>query len=102
MFRDYFKCRALVDSGSEITNVLKQFIKQFIPDCRVLPIRNSDVYGVGQHLLLNIGYIEGELKINKWYSFCPILVVRDYFQDDVSIVIGTNVIVPYYQSDSSD
>jgi hypothetical protein len=102
VFVDDVKCRALVDSGSQITTICEQFVNQFLPDCNVLPIQNLKVYGAGQHLLPYIGYIEVELKTNKWSCCSPILVVRDSYQDNVPIVIGTNVIVPYYQSESSD
>ena len=56
------------------------------------------MYGAGQHLLSYTGYIEVELKTKKWSCCSPMLVVSD----NVPMVIGTHVIVPYYQSQSCD
>ena len=96
------ECNALVDSGSQITTICEQFVKQSLPDCKVLPIQNLKVYGAGQHLLPYTGYIEVELKTKEWSCCSPILVVSGSYNDNVPMVIGTNVIVPYYQSQSCD
>jgi hypothetical protein len=67
----------------------------------VFPIENLNVYGAGANLVPYSGYIEVELSTGSgWSCQTPILVVNDEpYDTDVSVVVGTNVVIPYYNHD---
>jgi hypothetical protein len=91
-------CKALVDTGSQITTVSETFVKKFLPHCEILPISNLKVLGAGANIVQYCGYIEVELKTESdWSCNVPVLVVNSSYSKDVPVVIGTNIVSSYYK-----
>ena len=69
--------------------------------CKVFPIEYLNVYGPWANLVPHSGYIEVELRTGSgWSCQTPIFVVNDEpYDTNVSVVIGTNIVIPYYNHD---
>ena len=92
-------CRALVDTGSQITTVSLSFYNRCLSK---YPMQSCSsllrVEGVGGESLPYHGYIEDDLSVplnvSKNYSACfPVLIVPDTtYNLSVPVLIGTNVL----------
>jgi hypothetical protein len=98
-------CRALVDSGSQITTIADHFYREYLED---VPLQTLDsileIKGAGGHTLNYLGYVSINIAFPEGVNgdvkehVALVLVVPDTeYNTRVPLIIGTNLIRPYFE-----
>jgi transposase InsO family protein len=89
-----YQCRALIDTGSNITTISNALMKDHLPN---VPIRQLDdlltVHAAGGGLVNYLGYVEVDITVdNLSYRVLALVVPGDSYSSDVPVILGTNII----------
>ena len=89
----------MIDTGSQVTTISEHFVKSNLPNCPIKAVNSLlTLKGAGDNILPYCGYVEVEICFDSFT--CPVLalvVCGDAYTHDVPVVIGTNVIVKFYE-----
>ena len=100
-------CKALIDTGSQITSLSQDFVGKHLPDIDIRPLSDLiKITGAGGNVLPFKGFIEVDLCLNPDLpeQVQPSLVLVStglQYNDQVPLIIGTNVLHPYFVDSSS-
>ena len=95
-------CKALIDTGSQITSLSQDFVNRHLTDHEVHPLSDLvKITGAGGNVLPFSGFVEIDLCMNPEFPDqtqpCLALVsLAVPYSDQVPLVIGTNVLHPYF------
>ena len=96
-------CCSLLDTGSQISSVSKSFYEEYLQDCpfesldEFLQISVADGDALDYYGIIAVTLGFPELEGNPTFDV-PILVVKDtHFNNDIPLLIGTNIIQPCFQ-----
>lgn len=95
---DNVACRALLDTGSQISCIDEGFIRTHLPGVEICKLEKlCSVKGVSGHELPYVGYVEVEMCVPSGVSSdgrldVMLLVTRNPVSNDLPVLIGTNVL----------
>ena len=95
------KTNALIDTGSQVTTILKDFYDQHLTDCDIHPVETLKVVGAGGQdvpffgFSVNISFPEHEAGICEETPTFALIVPNTTYNQRVPAVIGTNVLRHY-------
>ena len=96
------KTNALIDTGSQVTTISKDFYDQHLTDCDIHPVETLKVVGAGGqdvpflgYVSVNISFPEHEAGICEETPTFALIVPNTTYNQRVPAVIGTNVLRHY-------
>ena len=91
-------CKALIDTGSQVTTISHRFLADSLPKCKIRPLREFiTLTAAGGHNLPYDGYVETEINLHPdssqhVYPVVALVVPGEAYSEDVPVIIGTNLI----------
>ena len=108
VYIDKESCTALIDTGSQVTTISHDFIRDKLPHLRVRPVEELlTLTAAGGHTLPYDGMVEVDVNLNPGssdfvYPIVALVMPGSVYNSDVPVIIGTNVIKRYAEDASPD
>ena len=97
-----YKANALIDTGSQVTTISKEFYDQYLLDCDIHSVETLKVVGAGgqdvpffRYISVNISFPENEAGVSEEIPTFALIVPNTSYNQRVPAVIGTNLLRHY-------
>lgn len=97
-----YKTNALIDTGSQVTTISKDFYDQHLLDCDIHSVETLKVVGAGGqdvpflgYISVNISFPENEAGVSEEIPTLALIVPNTAYNQRVPAVIGTNLLRHY-------
>ena len=94
-------CRALLDTGSQVTTVTEDFVQSSLPDVPIRPVEDFlMIHGAGRQTLPYLGYIEVDIcpdpdSSTEVFPVLALVLSGDPYCPTVPVIVGMNFMQRY-------